>query len=145
VGKNIEVSFVRHPLVVVRFVGLPNDDEFRVYLDEMARNLHDSIAKKTSTAVVIDTTVQVNPVSAAQRRLQADWIKNHQQALRLGCAGTAFVISSALHRGVMTAVLWLQQLPYPYSVFGALGEAEAWCLGRLSLANAPGAWGQRTT
>lgn len=144
-GKNIEISFVRRPLIVVRFVGLPSDEEFRAYLDVLAENLSETITKKVSTAVVIDTTVQVNPVSAAQRRLQAEWIKHHAQALRIGCAGTAFVISSALHRGVMTAVLWLQQLPYPYSVFGALHEAEAWCLGRLSLANAPGAWGQRAT
>jgi hypothetical protein len=145
VGKNIEISFVRRPLIVVRFVGLPNDDEFRGYLQAMAENLRESIARKVSTALVIDTTVQVNPVSAAQRRLQADWIKEHERALRIGCAGTAFVISSALHRGVMTAVLWLQQLPYPYSVFGALHDAEAWCLARLSSANAPGAWGQRAT
>lgn len=130
--KSIDVSFVRKPLIVVRFVGAPTDAEFRDYLTLLERNLEDSIARGVTTAVAIDATDQPNAISAAQRRTQAEWIRAHYQSLATGCAGTAFVAPTAILRGIITAVFWMQRLPYPYAVVATLSEAEAWCAGQLA-------------
>ena len=130
--KNIDVSFVRKPLIVVRFTGAPTDAEFRDYLAVLERNLEDSIARGVTTAVAIDASDQPNAISAAQRRTQADWIRSHYQSLTIGCAGTAFVAPTAILRGIITAVFWMQRLPYPYAVVSTLSEAEAWCAGQLA-------------
>lgn len=130
--KSIEVSFVRKPLIVVRFVGATTDGEFREYLALLERNLEDSLGRGTTTAVAIDASDQPNAISAAQRRIQADWIRAHYQSLATACVGTAFVAPTAILRGIITAVFWMQRLPYPYAVVGTLSEAEAWCAGQLA-------------
>ncbi len=131
-SKAIEVSFVRKPLIVVRFVGSPTDAEFREYLALLERNLQDSIARGATTAIAIDATAQPNAISAAQRRTQADWIRSHYHSLATACVGTAFVAPTAILRGIITAVFWMQRLPYPYAVVATLSEAEAWCAGQLA-------------
>jgi hypothetical protein len=48
--------------------------------------------------------------------MQAGWMKRHEVETRRGTAGIAFVIPSALVRGALTAILWLQPLACPHFV-----------------------------
>ncbi|MBC7173876.1 MAG: hypothetical protein H5U40_15655, partial [Polyangiaceae bacterium] len=47
--------------------------------------------------------------------------------------GYAFVISSSLVRGALTAILWLAPMPAPHRVVGTVGEGEAWLRGLLGV------------
>lgn len=129
--NNLTIEFGRKPLVIAIWTGPPTDEEFMAYLRILSENLHAVIKARTKTALVIDSSRQSQPSSARQRQMQAAWLKEHSAALRAGCVGMAFVIQSPLIRGAMTAVLWLQGLPYPHTVLGSRTAAEQWCTERL--------------
>jgi len=46
-------------------------------------------------------------------------------------AGTAYVIPTAVLRGVLRAVFALQDQPSPYTIVGSMDEARAWVQGQL--------------
>lgn len=133
--NRIDVSFDQWPLVVVSFIGQPSDQAFAEYLGILERNLHDTLSRGLKTAILVDTTLGPLPVSTKQRQLQADWLGRLHQTLRAGCAGTGFVVQSPVVRGVMTAVMWMQELPHPYAICATYQRAESWCIQRLAEAN----------
>ena len=69
-----------------------------------------------------------------QRKRQAEWQREHERAIREYSLGTAFAISSALVRGDLTAIFWVQPLPNPYFIAVSLAEAERWALAQLAAA-----------
>jgi hypothetical protein len=116
----------RAPLIVVRFVGTVDDDAFERYLAEYAA-VFDA---KQRYAVVLDA-MEAGVPTARQRARQAAWMGEHDATLRRLCVGGAFAIRSGLVRGALTAILWLQPLPFPYAVVGSVPEAELWARARL--------------
>ena len=60
-------------------------------------------------------------------------MKHNDALLRTYSAGSAFVISSPLVRGGLTAILWLQALPSPFIVVATRPEAESWARAQLQL------------
>lgn len=124
--RAIEIDDSRHPLVIVTFTGVATDAEFRDYLAGMTEMLQ----RRQVNAVILDSrrAAQTPPV---QRKLQADWLKEHEPLLRRYSAGTAFIITSGLIRGILTAILWLQPLAGPHTVVATMEEAERWCAERL--------------
>ena len=128
----ILVDLDRRPLVVATMIGMPNEKQFVEYLSTMAGNLRYALNKSEKTAVILDTTQSPVAASPRLRKLQADWLQEHNQGLRLACCGMGFVIQSALQRGAMTAVMWLQGMPYPHSVCATLEKAEAYCIEQLA-------------
>ena len=116
-NNRIDVSFGQWPLVVASFIGQPSDAAFAEYLTVLEQNLHDTIARGMKTSVLVDTTLGPLPSAAKQRKMQADWLGEHERILRAGCAGTAFVVQSPVVRSVMTAVMWMHDLPHPHAIF----------------------------
>lgn len=116
-----------HPLVVVRFLGVLTDDQFAQYLDDLTRNLE----RRQKTVVILDAR-RSGATPAAQRRMQADWLKEYEPLLRQYTLGTAFVISSRVVRGILTAILWVQPLPSEHVVVSTLAEALAWASERFA-------------
>jgi hypothetical protein len=97
------------PLIVVTFDGSVDDPEFERYLSRL-----DGLWKrKARSAIVLDGR------------------KLNDELLRTYSVGTAFVISSQLVRGGLTAILWLQPLPTPYVVVATRLEAERWARAQL--------------
>jgi len=131
----IHVDLSRRPLIVATFVGVPNEAQFVEYLEILATNLRTTLAQSKKTAMILDTTQAPVAAPPRLRQIQAEWLKEHHQGLRLGLVGMGFVIQSALVRGAMTAVMWLQNLPYPYSVCATLDQAERFCAGQLAQHN----------
>ncbi len=128
----IVVDFERRPLVVATMIGLPNEQQFIEYLNTMAVNMRYALARSEKTAVILDTTQAPVALSPRMRKLQAEWLQEHSHGLRVACVGMGFVIQSALVRGAMTAVLWLQGMPYPHAVCASWEKAEAYCLEQLA-------------
>lgn len=133
--NRIDLDFGSWPLVVASFVGQPSDEAFAAYLTKLERNLHETIARGLKTSVLVDTTLGPLPSSTKQRKMQADWLAHNESILRAGCAGTAFVVQSPVVRGVMTAVMWMHDLPHPHATFATYDRAERWCIERLAAAN----------
>lgn len=128
----IDVNYERRPLIVATFFGSPTDQQFAEYLEALAKNLMECIRTGKKTALLLDTTYAPIPASAGKRKQQADWLEKYSRELGIACVGTAFVIQSTLVRGAMTAVFWLQRLPYPHTVAASYEQGEAWCIEQLA-------------
>jgi len=115
-----------YPLVVVTFDGTVDDDAFDAYLTRM----DGYAARRQRNAFVFDASTS-GRTPATQRRKQAEWMKNNEATLRAFSAGSAFVITSPLVRGALTAILWLQSMPSAYTVVGTRSEAERWARAQL--------------
>lgn len=68
---------------------------------------------------------------ARNRKAYADFIITYTEDMKLLCKGGAFVVTSSLIQGAMTAVLWLAPLPFPHKVFTDMKEATTWLRSRL--------------
>lgn len=119
------------PLVRVTFVGDATNEEFAAYLAEMGQ----LFLRRKPNATVLDAR-EAGMTPATQRRMQAEWIREHEDDLRRFSRGTAFVISSPVIRGALTAILWLQPMPQPHVVVATVAEAEAWAKARLDAPSA---------
>lgn len=124
---SVRIDDSRHPLVVVQFVGASTDAEFDAYLEQMHQIV---LARKQKNVTIFDATRSTD-TNAQQRRKQADWLKAHAGLLRTYSLGSAFVITSPLVRGVLTAILWLQPMPAPHTVVGTYAEGERWAIEKL--------------
>ena len=115
------------PTVVVTFRGSHTDADFDGFLAHLTR-----IAERDGVkAVVFDARLSTE-VSAAQRSRMARWIMNDMKKGRGRCEALAFVFSSALVRGMLTAVQWVTPIKIPYNVFAGVNEAKTWCAARLA-------------
>jgi hypothetical protein len=111
---------------IVEFVGVLDDAAFRSYLHENDALL----ARRERYAIVVDAS-RSGVIDSAQRKLQAEWMLQHERELRLFCAGIAFVITNPLVRGALTAITWLSPLPMPSIVVDRRESAISWCRQRL--------------
>jgi hypothetical protein len=122
----------RWPLLIVSFDGLASDDEFDAYLVELGHYAN----RGETWCTIFDGTRSVG-APASQRRKMASWIKKHESVLARHSAGAAFVIRSAMVRGVLTAIFWVQPLPHPHAIVSTREEAELWSRMRLATHIAP--------
>jgi hypothetical protein len=129
--KTIAFDDSRWPLVIIRYGTEVDEQEFEELLRLLDENIKRSLAARHKTCVIYDSTSGYQ-ASPRIRKRQAEWMKQQSMATRVSCAGIAFVITSAMVRGVLTAVLWLSELPTPYTVVGSMHEAERWCEKQLA-------------
>lgn len=122
---SIVIDDQRRPIIVVTFDGAATDAEFDDYLRDMKARVLD---RREKTVTILDARRSTG-TTAAQRRKQAEWLRENDAALRSYSLGTAFVITSPIVRGVLTAILWMQPMPAPHSIVATLTEAEAWAQG----------------
>lgn len=127
----ILVDDSRFPLMTVTFTGATSDAQFEVYLTALTRTTHRALREKRRVAFVMDSR-KVSTTPPSQRRLMGDWMKKNDEATRATCAGFAFVMESAIQRGLLTAVLWIHPLPAPHLICASLGDAAAWCREQLA-------------
>jgi hypothetical protein len=62
----------------------------------------------------------------------AEWMKGYDALIRERTVGCAFVLPSALQRGILTAILWIQPMACPHTIVGTLDEALEWTRGKLA-------------
>ena len=82
-------------------------------------------------ALVFDTTGS-KPLTASQRKMYTDWLEQHTERAAREILGCAFVVTSALNRGIFTGVFWVWKPPMPYTFCGSRAEAEVWARARLA-------------
>jgi hypothetical protein len=113
------------------FSGTSSDEGIRAYLDAYTRLLQ----RGRRIGAVIDG-VGVSSMSPVQRAMHAEWLRANKPMLSKWCVGTAFVLESALSRGIVTAILWVQPLSAPHRVFGKHVEARRWIVAQFGAAKA---------
>jgi len=110
-----------------------NDQEHVAHLAELSAIIaQGKVGQVHRWVVVHDLKVPMQP-NAKHRSRQAEWMKAHQPELRYRTAGIGFVMSSALMRGGLTAILWLAPLPCPHGIFSTMPEAMLWARERSRL------------
>ncbi len=122
----IRIDLNRMPLVIVTWEGACSDDEVQAYLT----NMSEVVARPDRRAVIFDAS-KASPPGATQRRMQGAWLKENKERIQHKTVGTAFVIDSAIIRGGLTAVFWIQGLSTQQLVCATLPEAVQWAEQRL--------------
>jgi hypothetical protein len=109
-----------------------SNQEFALFLSRQSASITDAMKRKTTTGapgvILIADAPTDTTLSSVQRRMQAEWLKEHEAALRLTCVATYIVVPHALRRGVMTAVLWLVRPPIEVHACASIEEAAAQAL-----------------
>jgi hypothetical protein len=100
-----------------------SDQAFERMLSELVRHLQGS----EPYGLVFDLTSAEMP-SALQRRKLSDHVRSNQQAIRKNVRGLAVVATSAVLRGVTTAVFWVSPPPVEWRTFELLADAKSWVL-----------------
>ena len=116
----------RAPLIRVTLDGVISDDAFADYLAES-----DKIVAGRQRYGLIYDGMRPFELSPRQRRLQADWIRSNNIIIGKLCVGAAFAIDSASARGALTAILWMEKLPFEYIVVKSVHEGQTWVAERL--------------
>jgi hypothetical protein len=100
--------------------------EFQDHLDVLTR-LFDRAAP---FAILIDCRGASPPSARERQKIGAcmrQWQRDHPGQL----VGLGIVLSSAIERGVFTAITWAAGPGFPSRAFGAPEDAEAWLLAEL--------------
>lgn len=109
------------PIVRVKLPPAQSDDEVRQYLEEL-RALRE---RRQPYALIIDAN-ESRGFSAAQRKMQADYIESGLELSRRYLKAFAFVSASSIQRGMMTAIFWLRKPEWPHRFFATFDEAKEW-------------------
>ena len=101
-----------------------SDEEFASYLEAYSAYLD----QDERYGVIFDVDPSMGMVPMSQARLQMNWMKEKGPRLAEICDGVAFVLTSAVHRGVLKAILTMQSMPVGFAVFASVEDAKAWLL-----------------
>jgi hypothetical protein len=124
---HVEFDEEQFPLVVVTPIGPLDFSTFEVYLAQLDAWL----VRGQRFAMVLDTRRSA-PLPAVLRRRHAEWMAARKAALERWCAGGAIAITDPLIRGTLTAILWVQPLPFRHQVVKTREEGEEWCRTQLA-------------
>ena len=117
----------RWPLVVVTPASDPmTDAEFASYLDWMDK----LFLRGGKFAVLLDSR-RAPPLPAKRRQIIGQRHKAVVDRHPGRLVAFAFVISSAVQRGIFTAILWITRGSETTRVFSSLSEGEAWLISQL--------------
>ncbi|MCA9575288.1 MAG: hypothetical protein R3B40_12140 [Polyangiales bacterium] len=75
--------------------------------------------------------------NAHDRKQLAEWMGRHADYVGKWALGNSTVIRSAVVRGALTALYWVQKAPTAQTSHGTLREAVEWGLGTLDAAGMP--------
>jgi hypothetical protein len=114
------------PLLITRVAGVMSDKQFEAFLSESSTFL-----RRGERYVSITDLVHVGLPSAEQRRMQADWIREYETALRTQVLGNANVVTSTPVRLALSLVFHIKPLPMPYVLVPDMRSATTWVTARL--------------
>lgn len=116
----------RWPLLILRFPGtLPVRGQ-----EECLATLVDYLRRGDKVLLLMDLS-RIGLVPLEQRWRQVEWFEAHEHLLRERVLGTALVLTSAIVRLSISAILYFKPLPLPLATFNDFVSAEAWATERL--------------
>jgi hypothetical protein len=109
------------PLVRIRQSHALSDHDFGALLDYI-----DALFLRGQRFAVLLDVREAPPLTAPQRKAVAERANKSCARYPTRLVGMALVMSSALQRGVFTAIQWLCKDSHPTRAFGDITSAEAW-------------------
>jgi hypothetical protein len=91
-----------------------------------------SLVRRRQTIAVVNDLLRVRAPTAVERRRITDAVKEVEDLFRVHVVAWSDVLDSALIRGIITAIRWVNPAVYPHMVHGSIGAAEKWCQAQLS-------------
>ena len=125
----IGVHWIEPGILRVEFRHVHGNEEFERYLDTLSDVLRD---ERPYATVIVDSAglrLQVE-----HRRRKAEWLRDNEDLIARVCVGTAFVLTSAISRLVLSTILLVARVPSPHRVFAHEPEGLSWARDRLRLA-----------
>lgn len=108
------------PLLRVSAPATHGDEDFDSYLALLAR-----YRQLGQSYAILYNLGGGKGLTAGQRAKQAAYIAESVTA-GSKLAGVAFIAHNAVQRGVLTAIFWIQKMPWPTKVFGSTEAAHRW-------------------
>jgi hypothetical protein len=114
------------PLLLVRFEGEHNRQDFEAYHAAAADYLH----RQQPHVVVIDMS-RSGMLSAELRQRKVEWMQEHDPLIRRTVLGMAFIADTAFLRVTLSLVFYLKPPPCPYVILPREAQAVQWAVSRL--------------
>jgi hypothetical protein len=112
------------PIVVTTFPeSRVSDADLQGMLNHLAELMRDADSRRERIFLITDITQMRQLTPASQRKLTAEWMKQTFALGKTASVGAAHVTPSALLRGIITAVSWIQPPPNPSVCVATLEEA----------------------
>lgn len=124
---------IRDDVIHVVWEGAPDHDALVAYFAELSA----VIARLDRYAIVYDMRRAALP-TAHERRILADFARSEGPKLRRSCVGVVFVVESALIRGALVAMFWLQPMTVEHYVADRPEAADPWLAMRFRRTAATG-------
>jgi hypothetical protein len=120
-----------YPVIVLLGDRMVDEEEIRS-LDE---NFRRYFRAGKRYAILTAQPPNKNYLDAKGRKLIADWASQPEvrESSKQLCVGTASLITSAIARGVFTALTWIWTPPTPVRLVGSVEEGVDYCLDRLRM------------
>jgi hypothetical protein len=111
---HIRVARVNWPIVLIEFPEKRvTDADLHAVLEYIESLFNEAVKNREKFFVITDLTVMREITPANQRQFTAEWIKRTGPLSRAASVGGATVTPSAILRGIITALYWLQPSPSP--------------------------------
>jgi hypothetical protein len=117
----------RWPLVVVRVDDGPTTKE---HVAAFVASQRAMLARREPFVEIADA-MNASVISAVERRLLADWLKESEPLAAPLCVGIGVLVSSPIVRGALNAVLWLKSPVYPMHVCSSDDDAVSFLRGAV--------------
>lgn len=102
-----------------------------ISVDDMFERFDSCLAKAEPFVSLHDLRQMPHP-SALNRRDFVAAVKDRAEPLERYLLGHAALVKNSLQQGVVTAVMWFLDLPFPVRVFTSEGDALVWLHDRFS-------------
>lgn len=107
------------------------------YYAAFARYETEVFTRKERYVSITNLSMMDGVPNASDRKVMADWMGKHSDYVGRWALGNSTVIRSAVVRGALTALYWVQKPPTAQTAHGTLRESIEWGLGMLDQAGIP--------
>lgn len=121
--KPYTLDWTRWPIVLLTPASRAmSNEELRACMDEV----YEGLVNRQGQFVIVQDLRHSPGTSPSQRRMQAEEMARVQALTQVNQLGAAFVFSSVLLRGMMSAIFWMYRPRWETRVFAEVDQALAW-------------------
>jgi hypothetical protein len=113
------------PNILITITGKVDADEYDSYHDVLRKRMLAARAARIKLGIMVDGRSSTPP-GAKERKRMAEFLEENEALLAETVAGQVIVLSNALQRGVLTAILWVRPFPMPHYLASSREEGMAW-------------------
>jgi hypothetical protein len=124
------LKVTKHTVLPLTYVGMSANAQDREYSRDLANfrtALSEDLRAGRKTVVILDLR-RSSVLSTSQRWMTGVWMKEVAPLFESTTFGTVFIVESALARGVLSALLWVQPKGTPYALVADLDSAVLWAI-----------------